>query len=195
MWNPQFSGSSTDAPLAGFQEECKMTKLMILACVTALAAAGCDGDSPTAPTGPTTATTTFTVTLNAANEVPPIANAEAGATGTATITFRVTKDATGIITASTVDFAVTLANFPAGSTARLAHIHTGAAGVVGSVLVDTGLTPAAAIAMPAGTGSFSFAGVTVSAENANAVLANPAGFYFNVHSVLNGSGAIRGQLR
>jgi hypothetical protein len=107
----------------------------------------------------------------------------------------VTKDATGIITASVVDFAVTMANFPPGSTARLAHIHTGAAGVAGAVLLDTGLTPAAAIAMPAGTGSFSLTGVSISAENTNAILANPAGFCFNVDSVLNGSGAIRGQLR
>jgi len=49
--------------------------------------------------------------------------------------------------------------------------------------------------MPAGTGSFTFLGVQVSAENANAILANPSGYYFNVHSVLNGSGAVRGQLR
>ena len=172
-----------------------MRKLLILACVTGLAAAGCGGDTPTAATGPTTTNTVFTVALSSANEVPPIANAEAGATGTATITFRVTKDPAGTITASTVDFTVTMANFPAGSTARLAHIHTGAAGVAGAVLIDTGLSPSAAVLMPAGTGSFSQTGVTVSAENTNAILANPAGFYFNVHSVLNGSGVIRGQLR
>ena len=166
-----------------------MKKLVMLAC---LAAAGCGSDTPT---GPTTADTIYSVALSSANEVPPISNAEAGATGTATITFHVTRDTAGTITASTVDFAVTLANFPAGSAARLSHIHTGAAGVTGSVLVDTGLTPAAAVAMPAGTGSFSFSGVTVSVENTAAILANPAGFYFNVHSVLNGSGAVRGQLR
>lgn len=172
-----------------------MKKLAILACVTGLAGAGCGSETPTAPTGPTTTSTVFTVALSSANEVPPIANAEAGATGTATITFRVTRDTAGTITASTADFVATLANFPAGSTARLAHIHTGAAGVPGGVLIDTGLSPAAAIAMPAGTGSFSFAGVPVSADNTTAVLANPAGYYFNVHSVLNGSGAIRGQLK
>ena len=172
-----------------------MRLMMILACVTSLAAAGCSKETPTSPTGPTTTNTVFTVTLSAANEVPPISNAEAGATGSATITFHVTRDAAGTITASTVDFSVTMANFPAGSTARLAHIHTGAAGVGGSVLIDTGLSPAAAVAMPAGTGSFTFLGVQVSAENTNAILANPSGYYFNVHSVLNGSGVVRGQLR
>jgi hypothetical protein len=178
-----------------------MNRLVMLACVAGLAAAGCGNDSPTAPAtpatpaGPTTTSTVFTVALSSANEVPPITNAEAGATGTATVTFRVTKDAAGAITASTVDFVVTLANFPAGATARLAHIHTGAAGVAGSVLIDTGLSGTTAVAMPSGTGSFSQLAIPVSAENTNAVLANPAGYYFNVHSVLNGSGVVRGQLR
>ncbi len=171
-----------------------MKRLVFLAFAAGLVGAACS-DSPTEPTGPTTTNTVFTVALSAANEVPPISNTESGASGSATVTFHVTRDAAGTVTASTVDFSVTMANFPAGSTARLSHIHTGAAGVVGPVLIDTGLTPAAAIAMPAGSGSFSFAGVTVSAENASAVLANPAGYYLNVHSVLNGSGAIRGQLR
>jgi hypothetical protein len=165
-----------------------MRKLALLACLTIV---GCGGDSPT---GPTTTDTVYTVALSSANEVPPISNTEAGATGTATITLHLTRDTASTITAATVDFSVTLANFPAGSVARLAHIHTGAAGVVGGVLIDTGLTPAAPIAMPAGTGTFAFSGVTVSVENANAILANPAGYYFNVHSVLNGSGVIRGQL-
>jgi hypothetical protein len=179
----------------GLGEGSTMKKLMTLACVAALAAAGCGKDSPTAPTGPTTTTTVFTAALSSANEVPPISNAEAGATGTATITFRVAKDVAGATTVATVDFAVTLANFPAGSVARLAHIHTGSSGVVGAVLIDTGLSPAAAVAMPSGSGSFSFSSLNVSPEIANAILANPSGYYFNVHSVLNGSGVIRGQLR
>lgn len=174
-----------------------MKKLAILACMTALAGAGCGGDdtpTPTAPAGPTTTDTVFTVALSAANEVPPISNAEAGATGTGTITFHITRDAAGTVTAATVDFAVTMASFPAGSTARLAHIHAAPSGVVGSVFIDTGLSPAAPVAMPAGTGSFSFTGVTVSVEKMLAILGNPAGFYLNVHSVLNGGGVIRGQL-
>jgi hypothetical protein len=63
------------------------------------------------------------------------------------------------------------------------------------VLVDTGLSPQSPVAMPAGTGNFSFTAVTISAESVTAVLANPAGYYLNVHTVLNGAGAIRGQLK
>lgn len=40
---------------------------------------------------------------------------------------------------------------------------------------DTGLSPAAAIAMPAGTGSFSFTGVPVTADKTTAVLARSRG--------------------
>ena len=82
-----------------------MKKLATLMIVAGLAAPGCGkSNSPTAPTptptpGPTTTNTVFTVALSAANEVPPITNAEAGATGTATITFHVTKDASGATTA------------------------------------------------------------------------------------------------
>ncbi|RPJ73704.1 MAG: CHRD domain-containing protein [Acidobacteria bacterium] len=170
-----------------------MKAMKTLAIVACLAAAACGED---APTGPTTTDAVFNVALSAANEVPPISNAEAAATGTATITFHITRDtAAGAITGATVDFSVTLANFPAGSVARLAHIHTGPAGVAGPVLIDTGLSPAAAVALADGTGSFSYTGVAISPENATAVLVNPAGYYFNVHSVLNGSGAVRGQLR
>lgn len=170
--------------------------LTMLVC---LAGAACGSGSNTATTataaGPKTTDTPFVVTLTAQNEVPPIANAEAGASGTSTVVFHVTKDAGGNVTASTVDFSVILDHFPAGSVARLSHIHSGAAGVAGPVVIDTGLSPQAPIPMPNGTGTFTFTGVTVPPETATAILANPAGYYLNVHTVLNGAGAIRGQLK
>lgn len=167
-------------------------ELAMLAC---LSAAACGSDTPTTPAGPTTTDTSFVVTLTAGNEVPPVTNAEAGASGSATIVFHVTRDTGGTITGSTVDFSVILDHFPAGSVARLSHIHTGPVSVSGPVLVDTGLSPQSPVALPSGTGTFSFTGVAVSAENAAAILANPSGYYFNVHTVLNGAGAIRGQLK
>jgi hypothetical protein len=179
------------------EKEKTMKRLVMLAC---LAVVGCS-DSTTSPTpsptpsGPKTTDTVYTVAMSTANEVPPIANAEAGATGTSTITFHITRDAGGTITAATVDFAVQLANFPPGATARLAHIHTGGSTVVGPVLIDTGLSPSAPVVLTNGTGAFAFSGVSVSAENMAAILANPAGYYFNVHSILNGSGVMRGQLK
>ena len=49
------------------------------------------------------------------NEVPPVTNADAGASGTATITFNLTRDAAGAILSGTVDFSVSLTGFPSGS--------------------------------------------------------------------------------
>ena len=169
-----------------------MKRALVLAAVVAMGSAGCGSNSPN---GPSNQPTVFNVQLRAANETPPVTNAESNASGTAVITFNTTKDSGGTITAATVDFNVTMSGFPNGSTAILAHIHPGAAGVSGSPLVNTGLTAGAGIAMPNGTGTFSFTGIAVSADTATQILAAPQNFYFNVHTTANPTGAIRGQLK
>jgi hypothetical protein len=45
-----------------------------------------------------------------------------------------------------------------------------------------------------GSGSISATNQPVTPEIAQAILNNPAGFYFNVHSAVNGGGVARGQL-
>jgi hypothetical protein len=156
-----------------------------------VAAAGCGSDSPTSPSaGPIV----FTAQLSAQNEVPPIGNAESGALGSVTITMDVQRDASEAITSATASFSASLLGFPGGSTAILAHIHEGPAGVAGGVRVNTGLTAATGIAMPNGTGVISVSGVNVPVNIANGIISNPAGFYFNVHTPLNQGGAVRGQL-
>lgn len=157
------------------------------------------GSSPTTPTSTAPPNTiVFTAQLSAANEVPPITNADANARGTATITFNLTRDAAGTITAATVNFVYSLTGFPAGTTIRLSHIHEGAAGVAGSVKIDTGLgTTVNAFALADGTASnvtFSNVAVTGDISIVQSILSNPSNYYFNVHSVLNPSGAVRGQL-
>ena len=115
-------------------------------------------------------------------------NAETGARGTAVIT--VNK------AANTIDFGVSLNGFPEGSTIRVAHIHgpNGPAGVNQPVVVDTTLTQGT-VALVGGSGTFNFERVTANAAVIAAILANPQNHYFNVHSVLNGGGVVRGQLR
>ena len=149
------------------------------------------------PTGPsTTGPIVFSVQMSAANEVPPITNAEANARGTATITFNVPRDNAGNPTGGgTAVFAAQLSNFPAGSVARNAHIHPGATGVNGNVLVDTGLSPASPVTIAGdGTGSFNLTQSNLTQDQATRIVADPAGFYFNVHTNLNTGGAVRGQL-
>jgi len=169
-----------------------MKRVAILMAVLALAA-GCDDDSPTQPsnTGPIV----FTVQLSAANEVPPVTGAESGGRGTTTITFDVPRDSAGAITGGgTVTFAIQLTGFPANTPVNLAHIHPGATGVNGGVLVNTGLTAATPLLLNNGTGNLSIT-ANITQDQATQITAAPANFYFNVHTTLNPSpGAARGQL-
>ena len=169
-----------------------MKRMALLMAALVLAAACDDNNSPTTPsnTGPVV----FTSQLSAANEVPPVTNAEANGRGTVTITFNVPRDSAGAITGSgTATFAMQLTGFPAGTAAVAAHIHPGAAGTNGGVLVNTGLSAAAPILLNDGTGSLSIT-ANISQTDAQSIMTAPANFYFNVHTPLNPGGAVRGQL-
>ncbi len=69
-----------------------------------------------------------------------------------------------------------------------AHIHNAVAGVNGGVFVD--LDPFGA----AVTGNKAEHCVVTTAANAAAIVANPSGYYVNVHTATYPGGAIRGQL-
>ncbi len=171
-----------------------MPRLTILALATSVLAVGCSSnDNP--PTTPTLQTTfVFTAALAAGNEVPPITNAESGASGQARLTMNTTRDASGNITAATFDVSATFSGFPAGAVITLAHIHQAAAGSNGGVVIN--MIPAAGeVTFPNGTGSYVHSGFPVSpVDLANQIVNNPSGFYFNVHTALNPGGASRGQL-
>ena len=178
---------------------------------TALLAAACGGTAaaPSPTVAPTTAPTatptpaptpqlkyTFSADLKTTNEVPAIANAEASCTGKGTFTLDTVKDATGKITAATAGFNLTVTGCPADTKLTLFHIHQAAAGANGGVKV-TGKGDAAnpiALATGATTAPIVVTNVTVDPVLANDIITGPAGFYFNVHSTVNGGGVIRGQL-
>jgi len=132
-------------------------------------------------------TMTFTANLHGGNEVPGVST---GSAGTATVTWNATTKAG--------TYRVDVYNMPVATTAS--HIHAGAAGVAGPVIVN--------FAVPAGgisndyalSGTFACADVVVRApQGINScedfeqalMLGNT---YVNVHSVVNGGGEIRGQL-
>jgi hypothetical protein len=91
---------------------------------------------------------------------------------------------------------VSLNGFTPTSAVNVAHIHgpDAPAGKTASVLVTTTLT-AGNVNLTNGAGTFSFAQVPAKAVDIAAILAAPQNFYFNVHTTLNGGGAIRGQLQ
>ena len=170
----------------------KRFSVLAIAALAMIGAAACE-DSPTEPEDNNTVR--FTANMTAAQETTAVGGGEQNATGTATITFNLTRDAGGTITGGTANFSATVSNLPQGSTLIRAHIHPGAAGVAGGVLVDTGLTPAAAIAIgTSGSGTLTFNSVGLTVDQINNITANPSGFYFNVHSTLNPGGVVRGQL-
>jgi CHRD domain len=162
----------------------------VLLSLSLFGAAGCSDDS----TNPSNLPIVMTASLSPANEVPPIANAENTGHGAVQITFDVTRDGTGAISGGTAEFHFQLSGFPSSTTIVAAHIHPGAAGVNGGVIVNTGVVAGSPVTQSDGVMSFTSAPVTVPAATLQSIVNNPAGFYFNVHSPTNSGGVARGQL-
>ncbi len=131
-------------------------------------------------------TYTLTATLTGAGENPPI---NTGSFGTATITLD--------MAARTVTYRVDVFNLPSGVSAS--HIHVGAAGTNGPVVVNF------APPVPA-SNDFAFSGTVRDSEfilrpdlgirSADDMFQAIVGgnSYVNVHSMVNGGGEVRGQL-
>lgn len=167
-----------------------MKRFAILAAAIAIGAVGCGKSS----TSPSPTKPTFTADLRASNEVPPIGNAESTGAGTATITFDTTKDAAGNVTGGTATFVVSFSGFPAGTPINAAHIHQAAVGINGAIVFSTALA-AGEVTLANGSGSFTKTGIApADPATINAIINNPAGFYFNAHSTMNPGGVVRGQL-
>ncbi len=133
--------------------------IAVLGLGSGLSACGSTPDSPS-PAAP--APVKFTAALSPGNEVPPVTNADAGASGTATITFNLTRDAAGAILSGTVDFSVSLTGFPSGSALTAAHHPPGGAGVNGGVLISTTIA-SGEVTFPAGSGTLTKTGIALTA--------------------------------
>jgi hypothetical protein len=160
----------------------------------AILAAAC-GSSPSQPSNTLPTKITFTAALNPANEIPPVTNADSSGSGTGTFTLDLTRDSAGTITAATATFVFSLTGFPAGTQIILTHIHTGGPGQTGSPIVNSGLTAANAVQVPNGSvQNQTFSNIPVPPADAQKIIDNPNGFYYNVHTVINSGGAARAQL-
>jgi hypothetical protein len=166
-------------------------KHAFLAIALAIAVIGCKSSSVTSASSPGE-TDTFKATLLPSNETPTISNAEQSSSGSVTVTFVVTRDSSNNILSVLGTAVVTMQGLQPDSVIKLAHIHTGATGVAGPVLV-TFVPPAGSVALTGGAGSFTQSG-PVTGDQATNIINNPASYYFNVHTALNGGGVMRGQL-
>jgi hypothetical protein len=171
-----------------------MKRLSVLAVGFALLTAGCGSSSSGTPAPtPVVGPNMFTASLSPANEVPPITNVESTVNGVVNITLNTTKDSAGNITSAAATFAVTLGGFPSTSVINIAHIHEGAATCACPVVVNTTLAPGQ-VTVSNGLASFTKDAITVDPAVAQRLIANPSGFYFNVHTALNAGGVARGTL-
>lgn len=169
-----------------------MNRWVVFALAACAVIAGCDDNGTTSPSDQPAV---FSAILRPANEVPPITNAEANGTGAVQVTLTPTRDTAGAITSATADFYFQINGFPNNTMVVGAHIHPGVAGVNGGVIVSTGLTAQAPFAAANGTGEFTATAIPVPGATAQAIMDNPAAFYFNIHSPLNAGGFARGQLQ
>jgi hypothetical protein len=164
----------------------------VLTIAMAVLAAGCSKNNPTTPAVDDTHVQ-FKATLLPANEVPPVSGAEAAGSGVATIDFTLVRDSAGAITSGTVNFRIDVTGFPSTTSITAAHIHPGAVGVNGSPLVNATVA-AGEVVLTNGAVTFSRLAIPISAVNAQAIINNPPGYYFNVHTSANSGGVMRGQL-
>lgn len=169
-----------------------MTRWTVIALAACVLVAGCGDDDPT--TAPSNVPLIFNAVLRPANEVPPVTNAEASGFGSVQVQMNVTRNAANTITAATAEFFFDLTGLPDGTTVVGAHIHPGAAGVNGPVVVPLGVSAVAPVVV-SGRNVTHRSTVAVDPVTAQAIINNPAGFYFNVHSTLNPGGVVRGQLQ
>jgi len=89
------------------------------------------------------------------------------------------------------DFVIAMAD-PAVTAVTDAHVHVGGPGIDGSILLDLENAPGVVLDPAAGTLAGS---VATSLDVLPRLLANPGGFYVNVHSSSAPAGVARGQLR
>lgn len=135
----------------------------------------------------------FRVNLSSANEVPAISGDPS--TAVATVLVHVSRDASGQIVSGSVDFK-SVYKLAVASNITAMHIHRGTAAANGPVVIDSTLSSPVADTT---SGTLSLQG-PVPPANTNGVnalrdlLANPSGFYLNMHTSRNPSGEMRGQL-
>jgi hypothetical protein len=120
---------------------------------------------------------TFTVVLDAEQEVPRCAQATNASRGVAT--FRVVDEGSG-----TVAYRLVANNIPGATTA--AHIHLAPRGTAGGVVQPLPFTAGEENGV-IGTGTFTNPGLLA------AIRLTPQNYYVNVHSTVCGAGVIRGQ--
>lgn len=136
---------------------------------------------------------TMSLNMLPSNEVPAVTLDGSAA---ATVQVDALRNNAGAVTHALVAFSVNH-RFPGEATFTGLHIHEGAAGANGPVRIDSAITGNATVPTADGFGNvfrvFN-AGTDAAIAAVNGLLANPEGYYLNIHTTVNPGGAVRGQL-
>jgi len=135
-----------------------------------------------------TAVTVFELKLEPKQEVPRIAGLRAVARGN--VTLDVTRDSAGAITSGEVVFYANY-DFPGSVTIIGLHVHQGAKGVNGAIVVSSGI---ASFTDADGDGNVTTVVTGVAPATLQAILDSPRDYYVNLHTSVNPAGALRDQL-
>jgi uncharacterized protein (TIGR03437 family) len=137
-------------------------------------------------------TITVVVPLSPGTEVAPPIVVPPAAKGQTQLTINVIRDSNGNITGAIVNF-LTSFNFPGAVTITGHHIHEAVANANGPIVIDPGaVVPVSAF--PTGVGVINLTASVTNVDVLKRLIANPGGFYVNLHTSANPAGAMRGQL-
>ena len=134
------------------------------------------------------ATPVFKLHLKPSQEVPKIQGLRADGVGS--LTFDVTRDSAGVITAAEAIFYVNY-SFPGSVEIIGLHVHQAKKGVNGPVLINSGVTP---FTDADGAGNVTTIVASVDPAVVQAILKTPRDYYVNLHTTANPGGAMREQL-
>jgi hypothetical protein len=134
------------------------------------------------------ATPVFKLNLKPSQEVPPIKGLRARAVGS--VTFDLERSAAGAITSGEVIFSFNY-SFPSSVTITGLHIHLGAKGANGDIVVNSGL---ASFTDADGKGNVTLVVTGTPPATLQAILDKPRAYYVNLHTSVNPGGALRQQM-
>lgn len=133
------------------------------------------------------------VSMSPDNEVPPIADLDAAAVGFVDV--YALRGQSGL-TVGRLTFNVNY-RFPGETTFTGFHIHNGPAGENGGVVLNTGIA-AGDRSVASGNGFGNITRTFYATGNAltalNGMMENPENYYINLHTTVNGGGAVRAQM-
>ena len=168
-----------------------VSSALVLVGAVALVAVGTAGGAQSKKPA-LSATPVFKLQLKPSQEVPPIKGLKASAAGT--VTFDLTRNASGSITSGEVVFSFNY-SFPGAVQVSGLHIHKGDKGAIGGIEVGAALSAADSALDADGHGNVTTI-VTGDPAKLQAILDDPRAYYVNLHTTTpnHPGGAIREQL-